>query len=585
VRIVGKLFLAAVLCAHFFSCFGASTTPSITLRVLSADSVPIKQVGAGVPFILEVSMYNIYRTRKPDIKGIEDFYTGQSGFQMKTINGKSNIKYTYNMRIDKTGTYKIGPAQIREKGKKVTSDVLSVVVGEKQIFKNGVGQTKKTLSNVMLRMSCDKKNVVVGQKVRCFLRFYYMDDADVTLDRILTSEVDDLRQTEKKGAFKGKKTIKNNLYHYLEWRWNVYPEKEGEIIIPAHRADFSIREDNGFLGLSSFFRFGYEKKHVFSNALKLTIDPLPEHDKPVHAVGDFVHFSASVDRAVAKQGDGIVLTLELEGDADLKNLDISELQNMPESLRYYDSKNYIVDKDADLKYKKKRFEFIVQGMETGELEVSKQEFTYFDPKRRKFKTLTTSPIMVNILPPSVSKTSILRQASAVAKAMADRQDEDDILPLDKKGRWHSTGERKINFWLFMLLALIPFFAFGFLRAKKWFNALLLKYTPHILRKNAFNRASKRLKQAKRKKDFASLYGIFITFFSERFTLKENAVSQDSVVKILQKHDFSEEELNNWRQFFNMVSSYMFYDKDKSRKLDPKMFDESIGWIEKLRNKL
>ena len=118
----------------------------------------------------------------------------------------------------------------------------------------------------------------------------------------------------------------------------------------------------------------------------LTIEELPAYKGHVDAVGTFKRFDAQINPSVAQEGEGMVLILEIEGDGDLANIPTLPLKNMPQSLKWYDSKQYIKDSHGVHGLPVKCFEYIVQGRAEGSWEIPPQPFTYFDVGKRQYNT-------------------------------------------------------------------------------------------------------------------------------------------------------------------------------------------------------
>jgi len=583
VRIVGKLLLIPLFIFSFFS----YSAVNLQLKALSFEGDTVEQVGVGQPFILQVEVSGKVNTSKrPQIEGLDNFYVGQTGFEMRTVNGQSSIKYKYHSRVDKQGNYQIGPATIEEGGKTISSNRLALRVGEEQILKNGSVQHKKRVRKVILHLSADKEHVVIGEKIKARLRFYSLEGEAINPERMVSSDVKDLKQSKKdETPCRGTREINGDVYKYLEWTWDIFPKTVGKISLPAYRVDYVQRVDNGFFsGFSSFFNFGTERKRIYSESLHFTVDPLPEYDGVVDAVGDFRSFSAFVDRAMAKQGDGIVLTLQIEGAGDLESMDIRDLTDMQSSLKYYDSKRYILDgDDPNSQVKKKRFEFIVQGTEAGEFEIPSQTFTFFDVKKRRYKTLKTSPVIVQILPQATPKPYI-PPVQTFAKDDSGPVEE-EISPIDQYGAWYKTKERKIPFWMFLVLVLVPFCFASVSFARRKLAGYSAKCTPHFARKKAFSTAYKKLRFALKKENVRDIYPIFIQMFADRFLLKENEITQSFIGKKMKAHGFSHHDIDSWDIFFSTISAYVFFEKNRTFTFDKKIFDEALDWVERFKKQL
>ena len=61
----------------------------------------------------------------------------------------------------------------------------------------------------------------------------------------------------------------------------------------------------------------------------------------VHAVGSFERISADIKPSIAKEGEGMVLTIEIEGVGNLQAIATPKL-SMPDALKYYDSNSTII---------------------------------------------------------------------------------------------------------------------------------------------------------------------------------------------------------------------------------------------------
>jgi len=575
VKTVGKITLISWAIVNFFNCYALD----ITLRALNTEGTPIEQAAVGKPFVLEVVVCGTNgSTEQPTIIGIQLFEMSRTSYQMSSINGETTISYKYNVMIDQKGEYKIGPAEIRQNSERFISKPLYLKVAAQEVEKNGNAKTRKTTKKVLLHFFTDKKDVVVGQKVGCMLRFYYLDTEKVKLDRIIPPDIKGVYLTKKEGMYTGSKKTNDSVYKYWEFRWDLYPKVAGEIVLPASRADFTIRTDNGFFrGFASLFNLGAEKKYIYSNALTLNVAPLPPYDGVVDAVGDFKKFDAYVDRAVVRQGDGIVLTLELEGDGDLENLDITEIQDMPHTMKYYFSKSSITDSKGDIGSAKKKFEFIVQGLEPGEWKIPKQKFTYFDVKSRDYKTIKTPSLLIRILPQAISRKSKTKDADDKEVSAVE-----GLVSINTNENWHLQTSKPIPYWIFLILIMFPLVGLGLFWIKNWLSAYCTRYTPQSLKKKAFKNAEKRLGRAVRKKDVSMLYSIFITLFAERLEMQERNVTQTVIMKAMEKHGFSKDEIKSWEVFFSEISAFIFY---REASVEQKPFDEAKDWIERFKSRL
>jgi hypothetical protein len=446
----------------------------------------------------------------PIIKGLEGCVSRLSGTYMSNINGKSTTRYSYNIRIDKLGTHTIGPAIVRYQQQELFSNQLQVsVVKDLGIAaQKNKDTTSATAAKAFLRLMVDAQTPFVGQKMGCTLRFYYQDPAalqTVTIPELSGFDVKEIGKVET-----GEAEIDGSHYRYAQWRWDMYPSKPGEFIIPAYSADYDIPlKDNSSHLLSGFFMLmgnRVDRKRVYSNAATIKVLPLPYHKGVVDAVGSFERFSADIKPGIAKEGEGMVLAIELEGTGNLQSIAMPKL-NMPDALKYYDSNNTIIAPRYNDELPKKRFEFIVQAMKSGEYEIPEQLFTYFDVERHAYITLRTSPLAVSIMPGVVSTKKDIPTHTAAAAAQA--QVIDELGDINKTGQWHPIARRNpLPWWLFGLLFLLPC---GYV-LYPWVLDRFIVLTGNsvrLARRRALKKAHKRIEQCIKNNNDKELYAIFM----------------------------------------------------------------------------
>ena len=128
-------------------------------------------------------------------------------------------------------------------------------------------------------------------------------------------------------------------------------------------------------------------KTIYSNAITIKVDPLPPYQGRVDGIGHIKSMSAHLHPAVLREGEGATLTIIVDGDIDVEQF---PLQNMPGSIKVYESKKYMDNK-------KQCFEYVVHATQAGEFEIPPQQITYFDVEQYRYKKITTAPAPFTIL--------------------------------------------------------------------------------------------------------------------------------------------------------------------------------------------
>ena len=573
-KIVGKFIAYIVLL------FCSNAWPSIQLTLSDSDGNSINQIGVGQPCVLEVSIEGINNTQvRPEINGLDNCYWRNNGVMITAINGHTKIKHKYRARFDAPGFFVIGPAKINNNGDLLISNTVGITVSEQSSNQKAI-QNKNQVSphQAFLKLTADKDRIVLGETIKCSVRFYYGNDV-TNLAPINQQEIPGFTLIDGNQAQRGTETINGKQYNYIDLQWSMSANQAGKKTIPAYHADFTIRSHahRNLNHLSMFLSTFGEQKRVYSNALTITVDPLPNHAGPVHAIGNFTAYSARLDPAVAKEGEGMVLTIELEGSGTLNN-NILTL-DLPDSFKYYDSKNYVTqDQNANNKY---CFEFIVQGLQKGDWEIKPQKFIFFDTKSRKYKTLETLPLSASIMQSlNANKKFVQPLPTKARESIETALDEtDEIRPLSYAETWYRIEQRSLPLWLFILLMLMPVLILIFLWGKSHLIASSGSKERH--QKNAFKTAYAQLEIAQKSKNIKLLHPIFIHLFAARYQVSVSQATQEFMHEKLLCAKLSSAELDAWNNFMNQLSEHIFFARPARSEQFAAMYQYSHQWLNKL----
>ncbi len=561
----------------------------IELHLTTMDGAPLSRAATGEPFLIEVTIPDIKSTNAPKIEGVDSFNIRNAGIQIRSINGNSSVKHLYKVRIDIPGDYLIGPATLYLDGDYLRSDTVKLSVGERQVAQGVRTKKRQHASPVLLILKLDKKEAFIGEKIKVSVQFLYSDNI-ISLERIIEPEFNDFAITSKTGPVTGVRTFDGTEYNVLEWCFELYPKCSGDITIPAYCADFFVpsRRDK-FTAFSFFFGQRSIRKSIYSNAVRISIFPLPEHDPPISAIGAFNTFSAKIDPSVAKEGEGMVLSLILSGEGNFDSINIPELQGIPPVFKCYDSKNYCMDtSDGN---PAKCFEYIVQGFESGNWEIPAQKFAYFDIKSKSYKTLKTVPLCITIMPQNTShlKSSNLTKPDQqnqqndkhVQKNKDNLEDNDNLRPLNKDGAWYRRDNYPMSWYWFFLLLILPFlclFIYSIKHAMAYFN---IRYASSLRRKRAFIIVGKQLKVALAANDIVQLYHLFVNLFAVRLQLPATSISQAYIEQKLSETSWSEDQITAFSHFFSTLTE-LVYGVQKQRGVEKELFEQARRWLNRLK---
>ncbi|WP_212743995.1 BatD family protein [Bathymodiolus heckerae thiotrophic gill symbiont] len=182
--------------------------------------------------------------------------------------------------------------------------------------------------------------------------------------------------------------IKNNKvirtpdenYHVQTLSYKVSANNFGTIHIPSLVATIG-NQNNGIF--SNFFdtRQRQNQKKVFSNALTLTVKPLPD---ALRIFGNF-NFKAIVDKTQVKQGEAVNLTVSIVGKGNFEDIEAFKIE-IDNTTIYSD--------DAVTSYKDWQQKFAIIGGQS--FVIPSLKLNYFDKTTQTKKTINTQPINIQV---------------------------------------------------------------------------------------------------------------------------------------------------------------------------------------------
>jgi len=364
-------------------------------------------------------------------------------------------------------------------------------------------------------------------------------------------------------------------YNVIQWNWFATADKVGTFIIPAFGADYIEQTStNQNILLSSFFSSIGRRKRVYSNALKIQVNPLPQSNKHIDGIGEFISFDAKLDPVAAREGEGMVLTLQLSAKDSVDGVSIPDLKGMPPSFRFYPSKT---EKIAGELLPTLKAEYIVQGFKRGEWEIPTQTFTFYDTKTNSYRSLETNPIMLTILSNGQeTKKGVSATLLTGPEQTADGTQE-ALLPLNNLDLWYAKQEGGLPWWLFFILLFIPLVSILCYITYQLSRGAFKEYHQYILKKFACMRAKKMLAESSSKQTIEQLYPIFIQLFARRAQEMPSGITEEKIVVIMRRADCSLDEIKSFSTFFANIAAAAFsqYDKEKNKQL----FEQAKAWLE------
>ncbi len=378
-------------------------------------------VSIGEPF--EVRYTVTARGKNPQFPDFKDFEVlggpnMSSSSSISIINGNVSReeKYTYSfyLQANKTGKFTIPPATITVKGKKLTSNSLTIeVVGDQSAAqaRNNHSQSKNiepavpNNDNLFVRVLVNKTNVYAGEQLTATIKIYTREDLlgfdDIKLPNFKGFWADDIPTPDQIQLHR--ENVHGKIYNVGVIKKTILtPQKSGKLKIEPAEITCVVRKrvrSNADDFFSAFWGGGYKrvKKKIKSPVVTINVKPLPPTDDEdfYGGVGNF-NLNVSIDKTTAKVNDAITLKVTISGKGNLRLFDIPKV-NLPPDFEAYDPKETQKIRNTESgTIGSRTFEYVFIPRHAGKFEIPPVKFTYFDLSEKKYKTLTSDKITLNI---------------------------------------------------------------------------------------------------------------------------------------------------------------------------------------------
>lgn len=362
------------------------------------------------------------------------FTSTSSSFSMVNGSMSHSVKctYTFALQAYQEGTFHIGSASLTVKGNKISSAPFDIKVlpddGSHAApsgggSSSGQGQSQQNTNDpqvsgkdLFIRVIPSKKSVYVGEQVVLTYKLYTkVPVSSLSVERMpsyagfWTKDVTDnnggsLRQTTE--YINGVEYTAAEIQKVV-----VVPQRSGTLPIDPMIIECiaQIRtESNRQRSMDPFEAFFNDpffnrnianvKKELTSQTLNLEVKSLPENGKPASfagAVGNF-NFKSDIDKTELNTNEAFTLTLTVSGTGNVELLQMPE-PVFPPDFEVYDPKITMnVSNNANGLSGTKKAEYLVIPRRAGNFAVPAVEFSYFDPSKGTYQTLSSQPYEIKV---------------------------------------------------------------------------------------------------------------------------------------------------------------------------------------------
>lgn len=518
-----------------------------------------------IAFIYSASDFNnLSSFTPPDFR---DFtvLTGPNQTQStQIINGvmSGSRSFSYYLQPKKEGTFTIGRASITAGGKTFTTEPVSVVVTKAaQQNKNNTGSNTATADiaeNVFIRANVDKSRAAVGEQITVTYKLYtrlnigssYQISKMPSYQGFWSEDLD----PQQRVSFTTETYEGKQFRTAIIKKMALFPAKEGkltitpfELTIPVEvqrkrRSSGSVFDD--FFN-DPFFNAGqmvnYDAK---SNSLTITADPLPENQPASFkgAVGDY-RLRVSTDKNIIKSNEPFSVKIAISGTGNIKLIQPPEI-TIPQNFEKYEPKASEKVNNTGRISGEKSIEYLLIPRNTGNYEIPPIEFSFYNPSRRKYETLKSQKLNLNVQKGDGSFDGGL---AGYGKSDVELLKQDIRFIKTSEGRISRKGDYAIfSFW-FWTISVLPLLALtgGILWKKKnddiAGNIEAFRYhRAEKIAKNSLKNARKYLDAKNKEGFYTEISSALFGYLEDKLKIPKAEFSMERAENELRSKNFSEE---------------------------------------------
>lgn len=497
--------------------------------------------------------------------------------RMSIVNGQrtssKTSSYTYLLRPLKEGTAIIPPATAEVGGKTISSKSHTIEVvksgtstqsssqssqsSQLSESSEGVSTSQKKSSDLFMKLSLSKANVVVGEPIVATLKLYQrVNIAGIenvvfpTFNGFWSQEIDAPTNIEFVREAYG-----NEIFNVaLLRRYLLIPQQSGRLNITPAELNCLVNQrvsGGGNSIFDSFFdNYTTIRRKVVSDRIAVNVRPLPS-PSPASFYGGVGTFdiSAKVSKDSLKTHEAASLILTIKGKGNISLLTPPKVDFHPDFEVYDIKSSESIEKGVAAGVKTYEYPFIPRS--AGEFEIPSIEYSYYDISKGKYVTTSTSPISLQVAKGAEIDNAGVVMPGVVQKDVRNLGEDIRFIALKpgyfaKKGKFFlGSATFYILIFLIIAIALVAWYVF------RKYAAVKADVVGRKKRK-ASKMALKRLKEAKSflEQDIYSafyeeLHRALVGYISDKLNLSAGELSKDKVAELLSELGIEEAIINEY----------------------------------------
>ncbi len=529
----------------------------------------------------------------------------QQSSSIQIVNGKmtQNVQITYllyyHLAIKKEGSFTFPSLTFKYDNKTYSSRPFTINVGKEPAKSNYIS----------VHISLNKKNIYKDEQGILTAQVLKKPQApiDLTNEGFMTI-LENIEKTFGKTfsinrlftnrVAQSQKNIKGQVYQVFSLSFSVIPLKTGKITLPPVPYQYNELQQvsrrgrdmfDDFFG-GSFFGSNVRRipRTAYSNRLTVNVKPLPPPPSDfTGAVGTF-SLNAKLSEHSVPAGDAVTLNITLRGSTRPGNMADIKLPDFTSFEVFKPEKRTSIDTTAKGISSRKQFKYLVIPQEEGDKIIPSVNWTYFNPQKGTYKTLSTG-----VIPSTVTKGKKgKKQSTTRYLTQSDiREIGQDIRYVKMTNHIKNQSLTPYKNPLFLILYPLPFLIALFTLLYR-IQATALKKDPKVLlRKKALNTARVEVKNLKKefsqnipKHALTKIAEITEHYISHRFGFVAAGKTLEELKEELTKLNIENAVTDSLIPFLEKLDSYRFTGVSVDKNILLELLDKALSLIEELEKK-
>ncbi len=500
--------------------------------------------------------------RLPRLQGLRIVAGPSQSTQYQWINGRSSSSksYIYVVLPEKEGQFTIEPIEVSIGSKIFKTQPLTVRVtsasrapAPRAVPADPFGsndsprRTQVSGDDVYVTAELDRNTAYTGQQVT--LTYHLYTQINVTGLQLQENPpltgfwVENLDVPTKPVGTR--RIINGREYQdYVVKKQALFPNAAGKLKISPSTFAVSVKTAGDFFGIFGQTDTIYRK----TSEVTLEVKTLPQPGRPEgfrDAVGSFI-LKGELNKAEVAAGDALSLSVKLSGRGNLKEIPDLPLPAIPDLTIYSTKREDIVRPvEGDQIGGEKVWEYVIVPKVPGEQKIPPIAFSFYDPEREKYETVSTEPMSFKVARGSDSSGAFTGLPAGNKQSLTRQGRDINFIKLsaaDLSPRQEPISQTRWVIALFVLPLLFNAGVFLYQRERTRQSMDVVLARSRRARRVALNHL-RRADHAGRlePRRFYDEAGIaFAGYLADRFNLPAIAVTADGLERIMSERSIPEE---------------------------------------------